>query len=225
MGIEDLRRNYEERSLERHDLAENPIQQFQLWFDELVATEAPDWFEPNAMTLATADLQGRVSARIVLLKKCSESGFVFFTNYESDKGQQLLANPLASLVFYWPHLERQVRVEGRTQKVTSELSDTYFHSRPRGSQIGAIVSPQSKVLANREEIESEVRSLETKYDGQQIPRPEYWGGYELVPQRMEFWQGRPSRLHDRFCYERIASEGSCSKSQATKTWKVDRLAP
>jgi pyridoxamine 5'-phosphate oxidase len=170
------------------------------------------------MTLATSDSSGRVSARIVLLKTVDASGFTFFTNYRSDKAQQLLVNPQAALVFYWPHIERQVRVEGLVSYTEPALSDKYFHARPRGSQIGAVVSPQSQPLTDREQLESSAAELAERYaGGQVIPRPEYWGGYLLKPNRVEFWQGRPNRLHDRFLYSRSEAD--------SELWNISRLAP
>ena len=216
MDLENLRRSYEESSLNSGDLAQSPIQQFETWFQVAQETSAPDWLEMNAMTLATA-ANGRVSARVVLLKQFSASGFVFFTNYDSDKGQQLAQNPFASLVFYWPHVERQVRIEGQVSKTDSATSDHYFHARPRGSQLGAVASPQSKSIASREELVEATMQIAEQNEGSEVPRPDYWGGYVLQPNRMEFWQGRPSRLHDRFVYER--------EDAASENWTLRRLAP
>ena len=217
MEIQDFRRSYELNSLSETTLEPNPISEFRKWLQLAHATPAPEWLEITAMTLATADESGRVSARIVLLKTVDESGFTFFTNYRSDKGQQLSANPRAALVLYWPHVERQVRIEGRVVKTSAEVSDQYFHARPRGSQIGAIVSPQSQPVADRDQLEKQATELAEKYAAEQlIPRPDYWGGYRLVPDHIEFWQGRPNRLHDRFLYSRT-SEGAA--------WTLTRLAP
>ncbi len=217
MEIQDFRRSYEQNSLTEKSLESDPIAQFRQWLELAGATPAPDWLEITAMTLATADTSGRVSARIVLLKTVDESGFTFFTNYRSDKAQQLLNNPHAALVLYWPHVERQVRIEGTVTQTGAEVSDKYFHARPRGSQIGAIVSPQSQPLADRDQLEQSAAELAEKYASDQtIPRPEYWGGYLLKPERIEFWQGRPNRLHDRFLF---------SKNTDAANWSLTRLAP
>lgn len=215
LDLENLRRSYEESSLSDQDLLENPIQQFEVWFAEAQSAPSADWFEANAMTLATADASGSVSARIVLLKQVSEEGFVFFTNYESDKGKQLAENPQASLVLYWPHVERQVRIEGTVSKTDAETSDRYFHARPVGSQCGAVASAQSRPLADRQLLVDESLKLAEQYGDAEIPRPDYWGGFVLAPSRVEFWQGRPSRLHDRFLYSQLEDE----------SWKIERLAP
>ncbi len=215
MNIENLRRQYADEALGAEELHQDPIAQFTAWFDDAQSAESADWFEPNAMTLATSDLSGQVSARIVLLKNISPSGLTFFTNYQSNKARQLLENPRASLVFYWPHRERQVRIEGQVSKTDAATSDEYFHARPRESQLGAIASPQSQPLADRKTIEAETKKLASEYGDQEIPRPEYWGGYLLQPNRFEFWQGRPSRLHDRLVYTR----------QPDKNWTITRLAP
>lgn len=210
-NIQNLRQDYRSAQLSEHEVDNDPIRQFQKWFAETLNAQL---YEPNVMTLATADRFGRPSARIVLLKGIENDGFVFFTNYNSDKGQQLLENPQAALVFFWADLERQVRIEGVVSKVSPEVSDEYFHSRPAGSQIGAVASPQSKIIENRKILEDKVISLTTKYEGLEIPRPEHWGGYLVEPSKIEFWQGRQSRLHDRILYE--LKEGS---------WIINRLAP
>ncbi len=220
MEIQDFRRNYDQASLEFSDLEPNPTAEFLKWLELAHATPAPHWLEITAMTLATSDSSGRVSARIVLLKTVDASGFTFFTNYRSDKAQQLLANPHAALVFYWPHVERQVRIEGLVSFTDSAVSDKYFHARPRGSQIGAVVSPQSQTLQGRDQLEASAAQLAETYAGQPvIPRPEYWGGYLLKHHRVEFWQGRPNRLHDRFLYSKTES------NEQSESWTISRLAP
>lgn len=213
-----LRRNYQHASLTRSDLATDPIEQFNRWFSELQACELPDWFETNAMTLATADSHGRVSSRIVLLKAVTPTGFAFFTNYRSAKAMQLAENPFASLTFYWPMLERQIRVEGRVEKASNELSDQYFQSRPFRSRLGAIVSPQSQPIDDDFPLEEQAQKLADEHPDEQISRPDYWGGYCMVPDRIEFWQGKPSRLHDRFLYHR-------NSELADIAWQINRLAP
>jgi pyridoxamine 5'-phosphate oxidase len=209
----DLRKEYMLRGLSEADLDADPILQFQSWFDDALAAHL---LEPNAMALATATPDGRPSARMVLLKGVDARGFVLYSNYESRKGGELAANPWAALVFFWVELERQVRVEGRVERVSGEQSDTYFHSRPRGSQLGAAASHQSQVIPGREPLEVRVRELEAAYPGETpIPRPDFWGGYRVVPEVIEFWQGRPSRLHDRLRYTR----------QPDDTWHIERLSP
>lgn len=210
MSIADLRHVYEKSVLLESSLAASPLTQFSLWFDEALNANV---IEPNAMTLATADAQGRPSARIVLLKGIDDKGLVFFTNYQSRKGCDLAVQPHASLVFFWPQLERQVRIEGTVEKVSAQESDEYYESRPLGSRIGAWVSPQSQPIS-RDELEERTRQL-TQSLGQQPARPPHWGGYRLLPDRMEFWQGRPSRLHDRLAYQ-LDSQGQ---------WQISRLAP
>jgi len=210
-SIADLRVNYSRQQLLETDAASDPIHQFRHWFDQAVESEVP---EPNAMTLATATKTGIPSARIVLLKGLDERGFVFYTNYESRKAQDLAENPQAALVFLWHELERQVRVEGAIEKVSDAETEAYFHSRPLSSQIGAWASEQSRVISDREVLEQSYLSLEAKYKDQEVPRPPHWGGYRVKPHQVEFWQGRPSRLHDRLRYRLVAHE-----------WVIERLAP
>ncbi|MBC8986562.1 pyridoxamine 5'-phosphate oxidase [Pedobacter sp. N36a] len=210
-NLQDLRQEYRSAELAETDVENNPILQFKKWFTEAVDAKL---FEPNVMTLATANASGKPAARILLLKGFDEDGFVFFTNYNSDKGKDLAENPQASLVFFWPELERQVRIDGLVNKIAAEDSTAYFHSRPQGSQIGATASPQSSVIPNREVLEEKVKQLTEEFEGQEIPRPLHWGGYLLSPTHIEFWQGRPSRLHDRINYHLV--EGS---------WIINRLAP
>lgn len=210
-NLQDLRQEYRSAELAETDVESNPILQFKKWFTEAVDAKL---FEPNVMTLATANASGKPSARILLLKGFDEDGFVFFTNYNSDKGKDLAENPQASIVFFWPELERQVRIDGLVSKIAAEDSTAYFHSRPLGSQIGATASPQSSVIPNRAVLEEKVKQLTAEFEGQEIPRPLHWGGYLLSPTHIEFWQGRPSRLHDRINYHFV--EGS---------WIINRLAP
>lgn len=210
MSVADIRQKYEKSELLEASLAATPLEQFTLWFNEALQAQVP---EPNAMTLATTTAAGRPSARIVLLKGFDEQGFVFFTNYTSRKGKELAANPYASLLFFWPALERQVRLEGSIEKVSAAESDEYFHSRPLGSRIGAWVSPQSQPIT-RAELEARTLTL-TESLGANPARPAHWGGYRLKPDYVEFWQGRPSRLHDRLVFQRDAGG----------PWSRLRLAP
>ena len=212
-SIADLRQNYTRAGLSEADLNSNPIEQFDIWFQQ--ALDA-DLIEPNAMTLATAAPDGKPTARIVLLKGVSERGFVFYTNYESQKGQQLIANPYGALVFLWDKLERQIRIEGKVEKLTESESAEYFHSRPKASQLGAWASDQSRVIPNREVLEQKLADLQEQYSGDAtVPLPEHWGGFRVVPNRIEFWQGRPNRLHDRLVYD----------LQADGDWQIKRLSP
>ena len=207
-----LRKNYEANVLDETILPNSPTDLFNQWFDE--ATQSGGVAEVNAMTLSTIDGSGAIKGRIVLLKELSAEGFVFYTNYNSDKSKALFANPKVSLSFFWPNLERQVIISGTAQKVAPEVSDAYFASRPKGSQIGAHVSPQSDVIASREVLEARQETLEKQFEGKDIPRPSHWGGIAVTPFEIEFWQGRPNRLHDRIVY---------LKSDAT--WSKQRKAP
>jgi pyridoxamine 5'-phosphate oxidase len=207
-----LRKNYEANVLDETILPNSPTDLFNQWFDE--ATQSGGVAEVNAMTLSTIDGSGAIKGRIVLLKELSAEGFVFYTNYNSDKSKALFANPKVSLSFFWPNLERQVIISGTAQKVAPEVSDAYFASRPKGSQIGAHVSPQSDVIASREVLEARQEALEKQFEGKDIPRPSHWGGIAVTPFEMEFWQGRPNRLHDRIVYLKSAD-----------VWSKQRKAP
>ncbi|MEI6409299.1 MAG: pyridoxamine 5'-phosphate oxidase [Bacteroidota bacterium] len=212
IDVSALRRNYALESLSESDVQPDPMAQFNKWFQEALNSSLP---EPNAMTLATADKQGRPSARTVLLKAYDHAGFVFYTNYESKKGAELAENPFAALLFTWLELERQIRIEGAVTRVTETESTTYFQSRPKGSQIGAWASPQSRVIPGREVLEQNMEALRAQYaDVEILPKPAHWGGYVVQPEMIEFWQGRESRLHDRIRYR-----------LENGVWTIERLAP
>jgi len=211
-SIADIRINYAKKQLLEEDAEYDPIQQFSKWWKEAIESEI---LEVNAMTLATASADGIPSARIVLLKDFSEKGFTFFTNYESFKGHQLADNPRACLVFFWKELERQIRITGLVQQVPAPESDNYFQSRPEGSRIGAVTSPQSHVIESRKWLDDLYQKNASLFAGKKIERPDYWGGYIVRPVVIEFWQGRPGRLHDRLQYTR----------QENNEWKMERLAP
>ncbi len=209
INLHHERRQYTRNELLEHEALQNPFEQFAAWFKD--ATNEPSVVEPNVMTLATATVQAKPSVRILLLKEFSAEGFVFYTNYGSRKGRELAQNPQASLLFFWEVLERQVRIDGVVKKVDAKLSDEYFESRPLESRIGAIASPQSEVVASREELSKRIADVQAS---QNFARPQHWGGYILVPDYFEFWQGRPNRVHDRLAY--TAENG---------VWKTCRLAP
>lgn len=211
-NIADIRRDYSHKSLSEKDVDANAIKQFEKWWHEAVNSKID---EVNAMTLATASADGLPSARVVLLKEVNHQGFVFFTNYESYKAQQLAENPKACLVFFWKELERQVRITGLIQKISGQQSDDYYKSRPESSRIGAWASPQSRVIESRQWLDAKFNELVNKMEGTDIKRPPHWGGYIVKPVVIEFWQGRPSRLHDRIQYT-LDESGS---------WKIERLAP
>ena len=235
MAIADLRREYNLTGLRRRDLEADPIDQFKRWFDQamgartsgrirkffiklykkLLLASGAELLDLTAMTLATADKQGRPSARVVLLKGVDQRGFIFFTNYESRKGQELAENPQAALVLYWPEQERQVCIAGEISRLPPAESDAYFRTRPHGSRLAAWASKQSTTVKERAALEAQWRQMEAQYANKEIPRPPFWGGYLLSPARMEFWQGRPNRLHDRFRYSR----------QPDKSWLIERLSP
>jgi pyridoxamine 5'-phosphate oxidase len=219
-NFQELRKEYQTDGIDDEQMLDDPIEQFRVWFDAAVEASPGEWFEPNAMTLATADSSGAVTARVVLLKGVesktdgTEGSIRFFTNYGSTKGQQLANNPVAAVVFNWAHQGRQVRIEGSVEKTTRQVSESYFHSRPRGAQLGAVASKQSSKIASRKQLQDARDQLDKELEGQPVPLPENWGGYQLTPTKVEFWQGRLDRLHDRVVYER---EG--------QTWRRSRISP
>jgi pyridoxamine 5'-phosphate oxidase len=233
MAIADLRREYKRGTLDRDDLLPDPMKQFAAWFSSAQTSGSRFWkiaigfykwlqivfganpIEPNVMTLATVDKDGRPSARTVLLKGADERGFLFFTNYESRKGHELADNPNAALVFYWQELERQVCIAGKVAKLSQQESEAYYKSRPRGSRLSAWASKQSTVLKDRAELEKHFKEVEDRFATGDVPLPPFWGGYVLMPERIEFWQGRPSRMHDRFRYLK-SPDGR---------WSLERLSP
>jgi pyridoxamine 5'-phosphate oxidase len=211
-NIADLRKDYTLQGLSKSEVDSNPFVQFRRWFDQALAAKLT---EPNAMTVATTTVDGKPSARIVLLKDFDERGFVFYTNYNSRKGQELFNNAQVALVFWWAELERQVRICGRIERISASESDEYFHSRPWQSRLGAWASNQSEVIESRAFLEQRFADFQSSYENQDIPRPQHWGGLRTVPTEIEFWQGRSSRLHDRLLYSYV--EGN--------SWRIERLSP
>jgi len=211
-SIADIRKDYQLQSLLESDIEKNPIDQFSTWWNQAIESQID---EVNAMTLATVDANHKPSARIVLLKDFDKNGFVFFTNYNSKKGLDMLSNKNVALVFFWKELERQVRIEGTIEKVSEDISDAYFNSRPESSRIGAWASPQSTLIPSREILETNFQNYQTEFEKKEINRPQHWGGYIVKPELIEFWQGRSSRLHDRIVYIKDGNEG----------WNINRLAP
>jgi len=211
MTISHIRKDYQHASLSEQDVDADPIKQFNHWFQEALIAKVP---EVNAMSLSTVNAEGRPSSRIVLLKDMDERGFTWFTHYTSHKGQELATHPHAALLFFWSELERQVRIEGRVERITDQENDAYFHSRPLPSQHGALASEQSQPIASRDILEQRMKEVAKQY-GDQVPRPPHWGGYRLIPDYLEFWQGRPSRLHDRIIFAK----------NAAGVWERSRLQP
>ena len=230
--FDEIRKEYETQGLEREDLAADPFAQFGRWFQEAVERVPGAWLEPNAMTLSTAapcqsatspsaeENSVLVTSRTVLLKAYDETGMVFFTNYQSEKGQQLAANPQAALLFHWPYLGRQIRINGTVEKTSRQISEDYFHQRPRGAQLGAAASQQSETIESRQTLDQRQHTLDETYEGQPVPLPDNWGGYRLCPHRFEFWQGRLDRMHDRFRYDRVQDTSGSEPS-----WQIARLQP
>ncbi len=209
----DYRKSYEKSALLEGSISDNPMELFQKWFYETEASDGVD--EPNAMTVSTIGLDGYPKSRVVLLKKFTHEGFIFYTNYHSEKGRAIAANPNVCVSFFWPNMERQIIIKGKAEKIAENLSDGYFESRPEGSKLGALVSEQSSVIPSREALENTLKKLENEYENKEILRPDYWGGYIVKPQSIEFWQGRPNRLHDRIRYSLVDN----------LDWKMERLAP
>ena len=211
VSLEEMRKQYEMNELNRSDLLESPTEMFRLWFEKI---EDLEHIEPNAAILSTSTKKGKPSSRTVLIKEYSDNGFIFYTNYRSKKAQEIENNPYGSLIFYWHDFERQVRIQGKIRKISRNKSKKYFNSRPRLSQISVLASYQSKNLKNRDELKDKVIDLEKKYEGKEIPLPDFWGGYLLEHRNVEFWQGRRARLHDRFVYTKHG-----------RIWQTERLAP
>ena len=211
--LSNYRKSYEKGALLKSNVPENPMELFQKWFYEVDNDDSID--EANAMTVSTIGLDGYPKGRVVLLKKYTYEGFIFYTNYNSEKGKAIQANPNVCLSFFWHAAEKQIIIKGNAERIVENLSDGYFESRPRGSQLGAVVSNQSEIVKNRKELEDKLQDLEKKFEGKEIPRPKYWGGFIVKPVEMEFWQGRANRLHDRIRY----------KLQEDYNWQIDRLAP
>jgi len=211
-NISDMRENYDRSTLDEQHVDSDAMKQFNSWFQEAIDE---DVVEPNAMIMSTINSDGHPTSRTLLLKGVEDGGFVFYTNYNSDKGKEIAENPNISLLFLWKKVQRQVRISGIAHKIPKEQSEAYFHSRPKGSQIGAWVSPQSQVIANKDILETRKAELIEQYkDDDELPLPEFWGGYKMKPQKIEFWQGRPNRLHDRLLYTLV-----------DRKWKIERLAP
>lgn len=211
--LSNYRKSYEKSELLENNIPEDPINLFNRWFHEVEDFGGVD--EVNAMTVATQGLDGFPKSRVVLLKKYNEEGFIFYTNYESEKGKAILNNPNICLSFFWHSMERQVIIKGIAEKTAQNISDNYFASRPKGSQLGALVSAQSEIIPNREYLENKLKELETEFEGKEVPRPDFWGGFLVRPIEVEFWQGRPNRLHDRIRY----------KLSENYDWIIDRLSP
>ncbi len=211
--LSNYRKSYNKSELNEATILHNPFEQFQKWFDEVEKEDGVE--EPNAMTVSTIGADGFPKNRVVLMKKISKGGFIYYTNYKSEKGKALENNPSTCLSFFWPNLERQVIIKGKTEKLSEKLSDAYFESRPLGSQLGAIVSEQSEVIASRTLLEKRLKELEKKHKNKEVKRPKHWGGYIVRPITIEFWQGRPNRLHDRIRYSLMDN----------KDWKIERLQP
>jgi pyridoxamine 5'-phosphate oxidase len=208
----DYRKTYKKSALMEDSISDHPMELFEKWFDEVEASDGAE--EPNAMTVSTIGLDGFPKNRVVLLKKYNHEGFIFYTNYKSEKGKAIAENPKVSVSFFWPNLERQIVIKGTAEKISNKLSDAYFDSRPDGSKLGAIVSDQSSVITSREVLDNKLASLEKEYEEKEIKRPDWWGGYIVKPISMEFWQGRPNRLHDRIRYALTEND-----------WRIERLAP
>ena len=211
--LSNYRKAYLKKELLKTEVPKNPIELFQQWFNEIEASQGID--EPNAMTLSTIGTDGFPKSRVVLLKKFTEEGFIFYTNYLSEKGKAIAAHPEVCLSFFWQNSEQQIIIKGKAEKIAKNLSDGYFESRPDGSKLGAWASPQSDVVPNRETLEQQLKTLEERFQNQNIPRPKHWGGYLVKPMSIEFWQGRANRMHDRIRYT----------AQKDYSWKIDRLAP